>query len=133
VGSQLDLDALEQTWLAALALPEPCGRHVWLHGDLKPANLLVRNGKLHAVIDFGGLSIGFPDAEHMTLWDMPAETRQAYRNALDIDDLTWTRARAWAIAGGVGGIAYYRHRWPAFAAGCQAHLQEILTDIAAPR
>lgn len=128
VGSQLDVDALEQMWLAALALPEPSEPQVWLHGDLKPANLVVQAGKLHAVIDFGALSIGFPEGEHSTAWEIPIAARQAYRNALDIDDETWVRARARAIAGSLVGIWYYQHAWPAFAADCQARLQLILTE-----
>lgn len=130
IGSQVDLDALEQMWLAALTLPEPAGPHVWLHGDLKPANLLVRDGKLHAIIDFGSLSVGFPEGEHTTLWEMPVAARQAYRNALDIDDITWARVRARAIVGSLVGILYYWYAWPAFAAQTQAQLQEILTDAA---
>lgn len=131
VGPELDVETLEQLWRAALALPEPSGPHVWLHGDLKPTNLLVRERKLHAVIDFGCLSVGFPDAEHSTLWDLPPQARQAYWNTLDLDDLTWARARAWAIAVGVSGISYYWHTYPAFVAECQARLQAILTDAAA--
>ena len=128
VGDDLDIDALERLWRAALALPQPSGPHVWLHGDLKPTNLLVRDGELHAVIDFGCLSVGFPDAEHSTVWDLPPQARQAYWNALDLDEPTWTRARAWAIAVGVSGIAYYWHTYPAFVAECQARLQAILAD-----
>lgn len=130
VEAQLDLEALEQMWLAALALPEPSDPHVWLHGDLKPANLLTRDGRLHAIIDFGALSIGFAEAEHVILWDLPAQARQAYRNVLDIDDQTWMRVRARAIAGSLVGILYYRQTWPPFAAACQARLQDILTDAA---
>jgi aminoglycoside phosphotransferase (APT) family kinase protein len=131
VGSELDIDTLEQVWRAALALPEPSGPSVWLHGDLKPTNLLVRDGKLHAVIDFGGLSVGFPDAEHSTIWDLPPQARQAYWDTLNLDDLTWARARAWAIAVGVSGISYYWHTFPAFVTECRARLQAILVDIAA--
>ncbi|MFJ8077817.1 aminoglycoside phosphotransferase family protein [Streptomyces sp. NPDC096176] len=131
VGSELDVDTLEQLWRAALALPVPSGPHVWLRGDLKPTNLLVREGRLHAVIDFGGLSVGFPDAEHSTLWDLPAQARHAYWDALNLDDSTWARARAWAIAVGVSGISYYQHSFPAFVAECRARLQAILTDAAA--
>ncbi|MFI6062789.1 aminoglycoside phosphotransferase family protein [Streptomyces sp. NPDC051286] len=131
VGSELDVDTLEQLWRAALALPEPSGPHVWLHGDLKPTNLLVREGKLHAVIDFGGLSVGFPDAEHSTLWDLPPQARHAYWDALNLDDSTWARARAWAIAVGVSGISYYQHTFPAFVAECRGRLQAILADAAA--
>ncbi|WP_445280656.1 aminoglycoside phosphotransferase family protein [Streptomyces sp. DSM 118148] len=133
VGPGLDVDALERLWRAALALPDPCGAHVWLHGDLKPSNLLVRDGRLHAVIDFGALSVGFPDAEHAPVWDLPPRARQAYRNALDLDDTTWARARAWAIAVGVSGISYYWHTWPAFVAECRARLEAILSDAAGRR
>lgn len=129
MGSELDLDALEQLWLAALALPEPSGSPVWRHNDLKPANLLVRDGKLRAVIDFGGLSVGIPESEHASpLWESPVAARQAYRNALDIDDLTWTRVRARVIAGSLVGIQYYRHSWPAVAAKCRALLEDILAE-----
>ncbi|MFJ3232217.1 aminoglycoside phosphotransferase family protein [Streptomyces sp. NPDC086787] len=126
VGAELDIDTLERMWRTALALPDPSGPHVWLHGDLKPSNLLVRDGKLHAVIDFGGLSVGFPDAEHATVWDLPRPARRAYWDALDLDEPTWIRARAWAIAVGVSGISYYWHTFPAFVAECRARLQAIL-------
>lgn len=70
-------------WRAARALPgRPSGRHSWLHGDLQPTDLLVREGRLHAVIDFGALSVGFPDAEHATAWDLPLPARQTYRDTL---------------------------------------------------
>ncbi|MER7013659.1 aminoglycoside phosphotransferase family protein [Saccharopolyspora sp. NPDC000359] len=131
VGSDLDIDALEQLWRAALTLPEPTGPKVWLHGDLKPTNLLVRDGKLHAVIDFGGLSTGLPDAEHAAVWDLPPRARRAYWNTAELDEVPWARARAWAVAVGVSGIAYYWHTFPAFVAECRARLEAILTDFAA--
>ncbi|MEO3974868.1 aminoglycoside phosphotransferase family protein [Streptomyces sp. CAU 1734] len=130
-GSGLDTDTLAELWRAALALPEPPGPRVWLHGDLKPTNILVRDGGFHALIDFGGLSVGFPDAEHAPLWDLPARARDAYRDTLGLDEATWDRARAWAIAVGLGGISYYQHTFPAFAAECRARLEAILLDAAA--
>ncbi|MFB6395879.1 aminoglycoside phosphotransferase family protein [Polymorphospora sp. 2-325] len=131
IGEELDVDALKRLWDDALALPEPSVPHVWLHGDLKPTNLLVQEGALHAVIDFGGLSVGYPDAEHSTVWDLPHQARQAYWNALNLDDRTWARARAWAIAVGVSGISYYWQTYPAFVAECRARLQAIVADAAA--
>jgi aminoglycoside phosphotransferase (APT) family kinase protein len=130
LAAELDVEALELMWRAALTLPDPAGPQVWLHGDLKPTNLLVREGKLRAVIDFGCLSVGLPDAEHSTVWDLPAPARQVYWNTLDIDELTWTRARAWAIAVGINGIAYYWSTYPEFVAECRARLEAILTDAA---
>jgi aminoglycoside phosphotransferase (APT) family kinase protein len=122
----LDLAQLQHLWCSAIALPEPSGRHVWLHGDLKPTNLLVQNGKLHAVIDFGGLSVGFPDAEHAPVWDFPAGARQAYWDAMGLDDATWLRARAWAIAVGVSGVSYYWDTYPLFVGECLSRLRAIL-------
>ncbi|MGX2995562.1 aminoglycoside phosphotransferase family protein [Streptomyces sp. JNUCC 64] len=128
LGAELDVDALERVWRSGLALPAPAGPPGWLHGDLKPGNLLVRDGALHAVIDFGGLSVGFPDAEHAAVWDLPAPARRAYRNALDLDDATWARARAWAVAVAAVGIPYYWHTFPAFVTECRARLEAVLSD-----
>ncbi|MFJ1754952.1 aminoglycoside phosphotransferase family protein [Kitasatospora sp. NPDC088134] len=124
----LDLARLHGWWREALRLPAPTGPRVWLHGDLKPSNLLVRDGALHAVIDFGGLSIGFPDAEHAPVWDLPAPARRAYWAAAGAGEESWLRARAWAIAVGVAGLSYYRERDPAFAAECRSRLLAVLAD-----
>ncbi|MFF7364205.1 phosphotransferase [Streptomyces sp. NPDC008125] len=125
-GLDLDITYLRHLWQSALALPEPSGHHVWLHGDLKPSNLLVQRGKLHAVIDFGALSVGFPDAEHSPLWDLPPAARQAYWDAMSLDHETWLRARAWAIAVGISGVSYYWATCPAFVNECLSRLRAIL-------
>lgn len=125
-GLDLDIAHLRHLWQGALALPEPSGHQVWLHGDLKPSNLLVQQGKLHAVIDFGALSVGFPDAEHAPLWDLPPGARQAYWDAISLDNETWLRARAWAIAVGVSGVSYYWATYPAFVNECLSRLRAIL-------
>ncbi|MFG2059066.1 aminoglycoside phosphotransferase family protein [Micromonospora sp. NPDC048930] len=129
----LDLDVafLRQLWRDALALPEPTGPHVWLHGDLRPTNLLVRDGRLHAVIDFGGLSVGFPDAEHATVWDLPPQARRAYWDAVGLDEATWLRARAWAVAVAISGVSYYRDTYPAFVRECRSRLHAIEVDAGA--
>ncbi|WP_418956791.1 aminoglycoside phosphotransferase family protein [Streptomyces tritici] len=131
LGEEFDVDALVGMWRAGLALPEPSGPHGWLHGDLRPANLLVRDGRLCAVIDFGGLSVGHPDAEHAAVWDLPAEARQAYWDALGLDEATWIRARAWAVGVAASGVAYYRDGFPAFVAECRTRLRHILADARA--
>ncbi len=126
LAAELDIDTLERWWLDALALPDPSVGHVWLHGDLRTGNLLVREGRLHAVIDFGALSIGAPDAEHAPAWDLPPRAREAYWGELQLDDATRERARAWAIGVAVSGISYYWHTYPEFVAECRARLDAIL-------
>ncbi|WP_353813534.1 aminoglycoside phosphotransferase family protein [Agromyces sp. SYSU T00266] len=128
VGDSLDVDRLERWWRDALALPDSPAPHVWLHGDLRPGNLLARDGRLCAVIDFGALSVGAPDAEHAAVWDLPPAARRAYRDALDLDEPTWLRARGWAIAVAVSGIPYYWGTFPEFVAECVARLEAILAD-----
>ncbi|MEO5653316.1 MAG: aminoglycoside phosphotransferase family protein [Marmoricola sp.] len=124
----VDVDALERIWEAALTLPPPSTGHVWLHGDLKPTNVLVQAGRGVAIIDFGGLSIGCPDAEHAPMWDLPAPARSAYREALELDEQTWLRARAWALMIGASGVSYYWESYPEFAEDCLRRLQNIEND-----
>ena len=125
---RVDFDVLEQVWRQALDLPPNGEPHVWLHADLKPTNVLVKDGRLHAVIDFGALSIGLPDAEHAVVWDLPEAAREAYRAELDVDDLTWARARAWALALAVNAIAEYWATFPALATEGLNRLHAIVRD-----
>jgi aminoglycoside phosphotransferase (APT) family kinase protein len=77
--------------------PEP---PVWLHGDLHPANILVHDGQVAAVIDFGDITSGDPATDLMVAWMLlPAATHSTFRlSAGGIDDDTWARGRAWALA-----------------------------------
>lgn len=71
---------------------------VWVHGDLAAGNLLIRDGRLAAVIDFGCLAVGDPACDLVPAWTMlPRDARAVFRAALDIDDDTWVRAQAWAL------------------------------------
>ena len=76
---------------------------VWLHGDLHPLNLLVANGRLAAVVDFGDIFAGDPATDLAVAWMViPAAHRPVFRYEAgtwrSIDDATWQRARAWALA-----------------------------------
>jgi aminoglycoside phosphotransferase (APT) family kinase protein len=95
-----DLDAAERLWDEAMRLPGAKDRSAprWYHGDLAAENLLVRDGRLAAVLDFGGLSIGDPAVDLAVAWevlDRPA--REVFRRKLGVDDATWLRGRAWAL------------------------------------
>ena len=128
VDQNVGIPALEHLWRDALSLPEPSAPAVWLHGDLKPSNLLVRDGRLQAMIDFGCLSVGYPDAEHATVWDLPSAARESYWHDSEITEPTWLQARAWAILVAVSGISYYWDTFPEFVAECSARLDHITSD-----
>jgi len=71
---------------------------VWLHGDIAPGNLLVDNGRLAAIIDFGCCGTGDPACDLAIAWTfMDRATAARFRTTLDHDEATWTRARGWAL------------------------------------
>ena len=129
-GDRVDVGVLQRIWDDALRLPEPAGPPVWLHGDLKPTNLLVRDGRLAAVLDFGGLTIGHPDAEHAVAWGLHPDARAAYRSAAGVDDLRWARARAWAVAIDVLALPYYWHTYPGIVAESLARVDAVCAEVA---
>jgi aminoglycoside phosphotransferase (APT) family kinase protein len=96
-----NLDAAERLWDEAMRLPGAADRAPprWYHGDLAAENLLLRKGKLAAVLDFGGLSVGDPTVDLVVAWEVldPA-ARELFRKQLGVDDATWLRGRAWALS-----------------------------------
>lgn len=88
-------------WEAGLAAAPWAGPPLWLHGDLHPGNVVVRDGELAALIDFGDLCAGDPASDLSVAWlAFTATGRSAFRAALAdrYDDADWTRARGWAAA-----------------------------------
>lgn len=89
--------AAAAVWREALASCWP-GLPVWLHGDIAPANLLIRDGRLAAVIDFGGVAVGDPACDLAIAWrGFDHAMRAAFRERLALDDATWARGRGWAL------------------------------------
>jgi aminoglycoside phosphotransferase (APT) family kinase protein len=112
----IDADAATAAWDAALQAPVWDGPSVWLHGDLHSGNLLVNNGRLSAVIDFGLLGVGDPACDLMVGWTLlSAETRKIFRTVLPVDDATWERGRGWALSWGLIALAYYLNSNPVLA------------------
>lgn len=71
---------------------------VWIHGDIALSNLLVQNGRLAAVIDFGQLAIGDPACDLAIAWMFfEGGSRDVFRSSLGLDKDTWARGRAWAL------------------------------------
>jgi aminoglycoside phosphotransferase (APT) family kinase protein len=93
----VDTAGAAEVWAAALAAPF-AGPPVWVHGDVAPGNLLVRRGRLSAVIDFGQLAVGDPACDLAIAWTtFAAESRAAFRAGLSLDAGTWARGRGWAL------------------------------------
>jgi aminoglycoside phosphotransferase (APT) family kinase protein len=95
--AELDVAAAIAAWDAALA-SQRLGQPVWVHGDVAAGNLLVRDGRLHAVIDFGCCAVGDPACDLVIAWTFLAEEARAqFRTIVAADSATWARARGWAL------------------------------------
>jgi len=128
-GDAIDRAAASAAWTRALEAPPWAGPRVWIHADLLPPNLLVRGGRLRAVIDFGSAGVGDPAADVIAAWSVfgPAG-RAAYRAALDVDDVTWARARGLALHQAALIAPYYATTHPAFAAMARRTVAEVVAD-----
>lgn len=95
--NKIDVTVVTDIWKRALASTwqhEP----VWVHGDISVGNLLVQNGKLSAVIDFGQLAVGDPACDLAIAWTFfKGESREAFRSVLALDEDTWARGRGWTL------------------------------------
>lgn len=126
---EIDAAAVTHAWERAMAAPSYDGPPVWFHGDLSYLNLLARNGSLSAVIDWGMCGVGDPAIDTIVAWShFPPAARQAYREALAIDDATWARGKGWVLTG-VFGIPYYRDTNPVLVADKIRAIEAVLADL----
>ncbi len=129
LDGMIDGGAATSVWEAALRAPEWDGLPVWIHGDLIGTNLLAHEGRLSAVIDFGGLGVGDPAYDLMPAWTLfSGQSRAAFRSALSLDDATWVRGRGWALCWALMYIPYYLHTNPVGVAYARRTIDEVLRD-----
>ncbi|MGE0279538.1 MAG: aminoglycoside phosphotransferase family protein [Rhizobiaceae bacterium] len=97
LAGNIDVESATSIWDDALASSWNCSP-VWFHGDIAWGNLLVENGCLCGVIDFGTSGIGDPACDLAITWTFfSGESRAAFRDALNLDEETWARGRAWTL------------------------------------
>jgi aminoglycoside phosphotransferase (APT) family kinase protein len=106
-------EAALRVWADALAAPAYDGPPLWLHGDLHPANILVEQGRLRGVIDWGDITAGDPAGDLSVAWMLlPRQWHAPFRAAYEKaggragDDALWRRARGWALAFGLVFVAH---------------------------
>lgn len=125
-----DTEAAAAVWEEAIQVPVWDGPPVWLHGDLHPLNILAREGRLSAVIDWGGVGIGDPAADLMVAWTLlDADSREVFRAALAVDDAMWARGRGLALSMGVIALPYYKDSNPVLARVAGRAIFEALADL----
>jgi aminoglycoside phosphotransferase (APT) family kinase protein len=97
LGNTIPGEAVKRAWDDAMTTSwdrEP----VWFHGDVAAGNLLLRNGRLAGVIDFGSSGVGDPACDMVIAWTLlGGASRATFRAELDVDAGTWSRGRGWAL------------------------------------
>ncbi|RKN11890.1 aminoglycoside phosphotransferase family protein [Streptomyces radicis] len=116
-------DALDATWR---------GAPVWFHGDIAANNLLVRDGELAAVIDFGTSGVGDPACDLVIAWTLfTGAAREAFAEGVGQDEGTWARARGWALWKAAISLEGALDTDPVGAAHHRRVIEEVLADHAA--
>ena len=121
---------IKALWEKALLAPidtEPA----WLHGDLHPRNILIENGIITAIIDWGDMTTGDIATDLASIWMLFPDKDVRHRTITEyasISDATLNRARGWAILFGVvlldtGFVDHPRH-----AVMGERILQRVLED-----
>ena len=133
LADEIDVDAALAAWEDALRAERWNRPPVWSHGDLLAGNLLARDGRLAAVIDFAGLGVGDPACDLMIAWGLFSGAsrtafREALRDGIRLDEATWARGRGHALYHAAIYIPYYRHTNPAGVAAARQQLEAVLRE-----
>ena len=92
-----------RVWEAALAAPIDVGP-TWLHGDFHARNVLVDEGRLSGVIDWGDVTAGDRATDLAAVWMLfadPEARSRALSSSGSVTQATYLRAKGWAVNFGV--------------------------------
>ena len=128
--TEVDRAAVLAVWRDALDAPAWAGEPRWFHGDLHEGNLLVRDGRLRAVIDWGTAGRGDPAVELNAMWGyLPSRVAGLYRETVGLDEAAYRRARGFALAPAISGWTYYRSTAPHLSALGLATVKSLVASL----
>jgi aminoglycoside phosphotransferase (APT) family kinase protein len=129
LGARVPTAEVTAVWEDSLKAAVYMGPPLWFHGDLLPGNLLVVDGRLSAVIDFGGAGVGDPTCDVMPAWMLfSGDSREVFRTELSVDEASWTCGRGWALSVALIALPYYWETNPVFAEVARHAIAETLVD-----
>jgi len=128
LADSISVAGVTEVWDAALATSWQ-GPRVWVHGDIAESNLLVKEGRLNAVIDFGNAGVGDPSCDLVIAWTLlDSSSRKEFRSAVALDPPTWRRARGWGIWKALITLIQLRDTDPVKAGKARRIIRNILDD-----
>jgi aminoglycoside phosphotransferase (APT) family kinase protein len=130
LGDEVPREPVLRAWEDAMATSwerEP----VWLHGDVASGNLLVRDGRLAAVLDFGSSGVGDPACDTVIAWTfLSGPSRDRFRADLAVDAATWSRGRGWALWKALITLVGHLENDSPDAALARRDIEQVLADHA---
>ena len=129
-GDLIDGPAVTAAWDDALKGPAWDGTYAWIHSDLAPPNLLVKDGRLRASSTSAPpASVTPPTTSTPRGASSVRKAAESSGDLVSADDDTWRRGRGITISQAVGLVPYYVVTNPALSALGQRMLREVLADI----
>lgn len=111
-------------------MAEFTGPPVWMHADLHPGNVLVRDGQLAAVLDWGGLALGDPALDCLVAWTLLSPlTRPTFRARVGVDEDAWWRGRAWALSIALVALPYYARTNTQITRWARYTIRQVVEDV----
>jgi aminoglycoside phosphotransferase (APT) family kinase protein len=133
LGDEVPREAVLHVWEDAMRTTwehEP----VWVHGDVAAGNLLVRDGRLAAVLDFGSSGVGDPACDVVIAWTfLSGPARERFRSELGLDPATWSRGRGWALWKALITLPGHLERGAPEADLARRDIREVVADHAGER
>lgn len=127
-GELFDVGHVLQLAAEAYDLGDPTTTR-FLHDDLLPGNLIIDQGRVTAVLDWGGACYGDPARDLAVAWSvLGPKGRQVFRKILGPDDTTWARGRALELCHAVDAVLRYLPRRHAVGEVMATTLDRILAD-----
>jgi len=128
-ASLIDVAAVRRLAAESLDVVHEPVTEGFVHGDLIPGNLLVEDGRLSAIIDWGGAGRGDPSQDFAPAWAvLETAERAAFREVVGANDAAWIRGRTFELEHAVGGVLYYVPRRHALGDLMARTLERILTN-----
>jgi len=124
-----DKACLLKIWEQALGVEPLAGSPVWVHGDIHAANIIVKNGRLAGIIDFGLMGVGDPACDLAPGWSfLPTYARDLFREAANVDEATWQRGKGWGLYIGVIALSYYRGQNQTLSGIAEKAIRAVIED-----
>ncbi len=133
LADEIPVEDVTRVWADASASSWQC-EPVWIHGDVAASNLLVRDGQLAAVLDFGSSGVGDPACDTVIAWTfLSGSSRDRFRAERDLDSGTWSRGRGWALWKALTTLAGHLETDAPEAAAPRREIARIVADYAQDR